>query len=164
MKRCPTCNRTYDDAVRFCLDDGATLERDGVSAQPTMTMPAQPAFQPPPPPTLVMASNPSMSTPRTLANIFIAPARAFASFQDVTTFSPAAVRFLVALPILLLAAIIYNAMYLVRIDPATVGRAALEATPRTANLPPEAKERALQMMQNPTYRLVTSGMTFVRVI
>ncbi|HEX8844162.1 MAG TPA: hypothetical protein VF791_05940 [Pyrinomonadaceae bacterium] len=32
MKRCPTCRRTYpDDAQNFCLDDGTTLVRAGVS-------------------------------------------------------------------------------------------------------------------------------------
>ncbi len=42
MKQCPTCNRTYsDEALRFCLDDGATLERLGSSDVPTLTMPAE---------------------------------------------------------------------------------------------------------------------------
>jgi foldase protein PrsA len=40
MKQCPTCNRTYDDAaLRFCLEDGATLVRLDSSDPPTMTMP-----------------------------------------------------------------------------------------------------------------------------
>jgi hypothetical protein len=164
MKTCPACHRSYDDEIRFCLEDGTTLERIGAPASPTWTMPAPPGFQAPPPPTLVMPVEPSMSTGGALLNIFIAPARAFASFRDVTTFSPAAVRFLVALPILLITLVVYNAMYLVRVSPERVGRVALEASPHSADLSPEAKERAVQMMQNPTYRLVASGMTFVRII
>ena len=73
MKTCPTCNHAYDDAVRFCLADGATLVRSDQAASPSMTMPAQPASQASqPPPTLQMtlAAKPSMSVARTLTHGF----------------------------------------------------------------------------------------------
>jgi hypothetical protein len=41
MKRCPQCNRTYEDAKNFCLQDGTPLVGDAPAAQP----PPQP--QPP---------------------------------------------------------------------------------------------------------------------
>ncbi|MGQ0762897.1 MAG: YIP1 family protein [Acidobacteriota bacterium] len=164
MKRCPACNREYDDAVRFCLEDGSTLVRSADSSEPTMTMPAAPEFRSPPPPTLVMPVEPSMSTPLTLANIFIAPARAFASFRDVTTFSPAAIRFLIAAPIIVAAVVAYNVIYLAGVGPARVNRAAMEASPRLASLSREEKERALKLVDNPAYRTINFAMAFGRLI
>lgn len=164
MKKCPTCSREYDDEVRFCLEDGTTLERTDQSARPTMTMPAQPAFRPPPPPTLVIPVEPSMSAGRTLLNIFIAPARAFASFRDLTTFTPAAVRFLIAAPIILVAVVAYNAIYPLRVGQANIARAAIEASPRLSQLPPEQQERAVQMADNPAFRTITLVMGFGTLI
>src|SRR5205809_553853 len=103
MKTCPTCNRTYADALRFCLQDGATLVRAEQGAGPTMTMPAQPAFQPPPPPTLQMPARPSMSVGGTLTRAFFVPGRVFDSFRELMTLSPAVVRFLIAAAIILIA-------------------------------------------------------------
>lgn len=164
MKKCPACNREYDDEVRFCLEDGATLVRTAESGQPTMTMPVAHGFQPPPPPTLVMPKAPSMPVGRTLLNIFVAPGRALTSFRDVTTFSPAAVRFLIAAPIILIAIIAYNALYLVRIGSDNITRAGVEATRNLRNLPPDQKERAIQMAQNPAYRGITLVMSFGQMI
>jgi hypothetical protein len=164
MKKCPACNREYADEVRFCLEDGMTLVRAGESNQATMTMPAAPEFRPPPSPTLAMPTTPSMSVGRTLLNIFVAPARAFASFRDVTTFTPAAVRFLVAAPIIVAAMVAYNVIYPALIGSGNIARAAIEATPRMSNLPPETKERALQMTQNPTFHVITAVMGFGRLV
>ena len=163
MKKCPACNREYDDEVRFCLDDGETLVRVAESGSPTMTMPAAPDFRPPPP-TLVMPTTPSMSVGGTLLNIFIAPAKAFASFRDVTTFSPAAIRFLVAAPIILVAVVAYNVIYLTRVGPGNIHRAAMEASPRLSSLAPEEKERELKMVENPTFQTITYAMAFGRLI
>src|SRR6185503_9372230 len=129
MKRCPACNREYDDEVRFCLEDGTTLVRSAESRQPTMTMPAAPDFRPPPPPTLIMPTAPSMPVGRTLLNIFIAPARAFASFQDVRTFGPAAVRFVLAAVIIVASLVIYAATYQAYFGLTAITQAAIEATP-----------------------------------
>ncbi len=164
MKKCPACNREYADEVRFCLEDGATLVRAGESNQATMTMPAAPEFRPPPPPTLIMLTAPSMSVGRTLLNTFVAPGRALTSFRDVTTFSPAAVRFLIAAPIILIAVLAYHALYLARMGSDNITRAAVEATRNLRNLPPDQKERAIQMTQNPAYRGITLAMSFGQMI
>ncbi len=40
MKTCPSCRRAYEDeSLVFCLDDGARLERKGVDANATLTLP-----------------------------------------------------------------------------------------------------------------------------
>ena len=86
MKRCPTCNRTFDeDWLAFCTEDGATLvdalstpppseppptmrisaaPQTDPSAQPTLDLPgsytlpkpAVQAWQPPPPPSVMTAT------------------------------------------------------------------------------------------------------------
>lgn len=164
MKKCPACNREYADEVRFCLEDGATLVRAGESNQATMTMPAAPEFRPPPAPTLVMPTAPSMSVGRTLLNIFVAPSRALTSFRDVTTFTPAAVRFLIAAPIILIAVLAYNVLYPARMGTGNITRAAVEATRNLRNLPPDQKESAIQMAQNPAYRGITLVMSLGQMI
>ena len=155
MKICPTCNRTYPDAIRFCLEDGTTLVRSEQSAGPTMTMPAQAAFQTPPPPTLQMTTKPSLSVIRTLTNIFFAPGRVFDSFRELNTFSPAAVRFIIAAVIIVIAAVAYNAAYVASIGSAQITRATMEVSPQTARMPAEQKERALQMQQTPAFQAFT---------
>jgi hypothetical protein len=141
MKKCPTCNREYDDQVRSCLEDGATLTRaDQIPTQP------------------------SMSAGRTLVNVFIAPARAFGSFRNVTTFSPAAIRFLIAAPIIIVAVVAYNVIYPARIGPENIARAAMEASPHLARFSKEQQERALQMTQNPAFQTITIVMTFGRLV
>jgi hypothetical protein len=49
MKRCPTCNRTYeDDALSFCLSDGSSLIKDEPYA-PAPVEPPPAVFTPPAP-------------------------------------------------------------------------------------------------------------------
>lgn len=164
MKRCPACNRQYDDEVRFCLEDGTTLLPTGPSAAATLTMPAQPGVQPATPPAVQLSAEPSMSVGGTLANIFIAPARAFTSFRDVTTFAPTAVRLLIAAAIILVALIAYNALYLTWIGYENIARAAVEASPRISELPPETRERTLQITQNPFFRIMNLVTNLGRII
>jgi len=38
MKRCPTCQKTFDDAMRFCQTDGTPLVADEAPADPYKTM------------------------------------------------------------------------------------------------------------------------------
>jgi len=38
MKRCPTCQKTFDDAMRFCQTDGTPLVADETPADPYKTM------------------------------------------------------------------------------------------------------------------------------
>jgi hypothetical protein len=59
MKRCPTCNREYDDELRFCLEDGTSLVTDGVAptvAAPTVVYPTSEAI----PPTITQAARPDV--------------------------------------------------------------------------------------------------------
>ena len=165
MKICPTCNRTYADALRFCLEDGVTLVRSEQSPGPTMTMPAQAAFQPPPPPpTLQMTTKPSLSIIRTLATVFFAPGRVFDSFRELTTFGPAAARWAIAAAIIVIAVVTYNVAYVATIGSAQMTRAAMEVSPQTAKLSEEQKERALQMQQTPAFQTFTLVTRFGGVI
>src|SRR5882762_6486504 len=69
MKRCPTCNRSFDDdTLSFCLEDGTPLVRDGASradSQETIVSPP-PSFVPPadtgPPPTQTFGQLPGKAT------------------------------------------------------------------------------------------------------
>ena len=48
MKRCPTCNRTYeDDALSFCLSDGSSLIKDDTFAPSPVEPPPGVAAPPP---------------------------------------------------------------------------------------------------------------------
>src|SRR6516164_8581274 len=38
MKRCPTCQKTFDDAMRFCQTDGTPLIEEAAPADPYKTM------------------------------------------------------------------------------------------------------------------------------
>lgn len=167
MKKCPTCHRDYDDSIRFCLEDGATLTRVDQSPQPTMTMPAQPAFRPPPP-TLQMPVKPSMSIIKTLTHIFFAPHRVFNSFRDLTTFGPAAVRFLIAAAIIIVAVLAYNVHYFAQIGFKEIARASMEASPRMAErmaeLPLEQQERTRRVQESPSVKAITLAFRFGWVI
>lgn len=48
MKRCPSCQRTYPDDTKFCLQDGAPLADAPASFGSTFGREGQPAEQPPP--------------------------------------------------------------------------------------------------------------------
>ncbi len=66
MKRCPVCNRTYtDDALSFCLDDGAPLASAAPSTpsyDPNATLVYQPGRETTPQPTV--ASQPGQAPPQ----------------------------------------------------------------------------------------------------
>jgi hypothetical protein len=165
MKTCPACNRVYDDVIRFCLEDGVTLARVDQSPNPTMTMPAQaPFLPPPPPPTLQMQVEPSVSTLGTLPRIFFSPGRVFDSFRELQTFSPAAIRFVIGAAIIVLALVGYNALYMARIGTEQIGRAGMAISPQAARLPPEQRERALQMQQTPAFQAFTLFTRFGTII
>ena len=69
-------------------------------------------------------------------------------------------RFLVAAAIIVIAVVTYSAAYLSVIGSEKFGRASIEASPRTANLPVEQKERALQMQQSPAFQAFALIMRF----
>jgi hypothetical protein len=64
MKRCPSCNRAYDDdSMRFCLDDGTSLVTAGIVptiASPTLVLPTSEEN----PPTLTQAARPDVPPPK----------------------------------------------------------------------------------------------------
>jgi hypothetical protein len=107
-----------------------------------------------------MPVKPSMSAGRTLLNIFVAPGRALTSFREVTAFSPAAVRVLIAAPIILIALLVYTALYLALVGQVNIARAALETSRQMSSVSPEQKEQAIRIMENPTYRVINLIMTF----
>lgn len=50
MKRCPTCKKTFDDSLAFCLDDGSPLAAETrPDSEPTIVSPSPQPVQPPPP-------------------------------------------------------------------------------------------------------------------
>ena len=42
MKKCPICERTFDDGMRFCQTDGTPLVDDAPALDPYKTMVAKP--------------------------------------------------------------------------------------------------------------------------
>lgn len=50
MKRCPTCNRTYDDAEAFCSADATPLVSEAAASEPEATIAVPPAASELPPP------------------------------------------------------------------------------------------------------------------
>lgn len=105
-----------------------------------------------------------MSVIKTLTHVFFLPGRVFDSFRELTTFSPAAVRFLIAAPIIVIAVVAYNVAYLASIGSEKIARASMEASPQIARMPAEQKERAFQMQQNPTFQAITLIMRFGQLI
>lgn len=61
MKRCPTCNRTFEDDLKFCLDDGTILTIDSSDRKATSPFANQPTYGSRP-------SNDPFQTPQGLAN------------------------------------------------------------------------------------------------
>src|SRR2546427_6216832 len=69
MKRCPQCNRTYDDdALSFCLDDGSPLVSTTApsSFDPSATVQYPQSRETTPPPTIAYSgATPSLTPPLT---------------------------------------------------------------------------------------------------
>ena len=69
MKRCPQCNRTYDDdALSFCLDDGSPLVSTSTpsSFDPSATVQYPQSHETSPPPTIAYpGATPSLTPPPT---------------------------------------------------------------------------------------------------
>src|SRR5438552_17330199 len=67
MKRCPQCNRTYDDdALSFCLDDGSPLVSTSApsSFDPSATVQYPQSRETSPPPTIAYPGpTPSLTPP-----------------------------------------------------------------------------------------------------
>jgi hypothetical protein len=66
--------------------------------------------------------------------------------------------------IILIAVVAYTVLYPLRMGPENIARASIEASPKTANLPAEQKERSIQMMQKPEFRAATVGLGLALLI
>lgn len=78
MKRCPQCNRTYEDAKNFCLQDGTPLVGDAPAAPPPPppdTAPFQSASSSSPPPAAPSAWSQAGSWQQQPTNLSGAPMR-----------------------------------------------------------------------------------------
>jgi ketosteroid isomerase-like protein len=89
MKRCPTCNRTYtDDTLRFCLEDGAALVRDGQGFVPdpeaTLVSEAShgPRDVPGPPPTELFGQRGAKTLAVANSGLTVPPARPTETYGD----------------------------------------------------------------------------------
>ena len=101
-----------------------------------------------------------MSVGGTLTRAFFAPGRVFDSLRELITFSPAAVRFLIAAAIILIAVVAYNTIFLASLGSEQIARASMEVSPQVAKLSPDQKERALQMQQSPAFQAFSLAMRF----
>src|SRR5436305_1990742 len=97
MKRCPKCNREFDDELRFCLEDGTALVGDGIAptvAAPTMVLPTPQEM----PPTMTQAARPDVpALPR------LAATRMAADVEAADASNPGASRTVIIIGVLLVA-------------------------------------------------------------
>lgn len=105
MKHCPKCKREYeDDSLRFCLEDGAPLDRQDVSptsAEPTMVLPVNE----PGPTTISSVARPDVPLPaaRGTKKVYVDPTHDSASPVSP---APGTVRIIIA--VLFIAGLIVN--------------------------------------------------------
>ena len=97
------------------------------------------------PPPQVGADAPTMSTPETLSGIFFEPGRTFEALR-------ARPRFLVATLITALAIIAFTATFFTKISYEEMIRSAIENSPRTQQMSPEERERAIAMQSKPVFK------------
>jgi hypothetical protein len=90
---------------------------------------------------------PVMSTPETLTNIFFEPGRVFEALR-------ARPRFLVAGLIVLLSITAYTIALYQRVGYENFIRSAIESSPQSANMPPDQKERVIEMQSGPVFKAV----------
>ena len=102
MKRCPKCNREFDDELRFCLEDGTGLISDGMAptvAAPTMVLPTGQEM----PPTMTQAARPDVPPPPHLAATGIATDDEAAGIS-----SPGASRTVIIIRVVLVAGLLFS--------------------------------------------------------
>jgi hypothetical protein len=63
MKRCPSCNRTYDDSQAFCSTDATPLVSEAAASDPEATIAAPPASDLPPTQVATTAQTPGYQQP-----------------------------------------------------------------------------------------------------
>ena len=102
MKRCPKCNREFDDELRFCLEDGTALVSDEMPstvAAPTMVLPTHEAT----PPTLTQAARPDVPPPP-----HVAATKTATNLGAVSVGSSAASRTIIIIGVLLVAGLLFS--------------------------------------------------------
>lgn len=108
-------------------------------------------FQPPPPDYPPAAgeqpTGPQMSVGQTLTSIFFEPTRTFESLR-------ARPRFLVAMVISIVAIMAFTVLFLQRVGYERITRAAIENSPRAADLSPEQREQQIQMQTKPVFKII----------
>ncbi len=88
----------------------------------------------------------TMSTPQTLTGIFFEPGRTFEALRVRP-------RFLVAALILLVTFMLFQVLFIQRIGGyEAFVRGQIEASPRTAELPPDQKEQAIELQTKPVFK------------
>jgi hypothetical protein len=102
MKRCPKCNREFDDELHFCLEDGTALvgdEMPATVAAPTMVLPTQPEA----PPTLTQPVRPDVPAPPHLA-----AARVATNVEAASAGNSGASRAVITIGVLLVAGLLFS--------------------------------------------------------
>jgi thioredoxin 1 len=113
MKRCPTCDRTFEDSFTFCLIDGSVLSAP-FDLKATLTVPAPRQTEPPPTEVLPPEEEIEQETPPTVASprpepepqaevvsTIVAPAPAFKSPEQKVSLAQPARRSGRSLPLVL---------------------------------------------------------------
>ena len=103
--------------------------------------------QAPAPSTSTPSDAPLMSTPETLSNIFFEPGRTF----DALRWRP---RFLVAGIIIALSVMAFTFLLYQRIGFENMVRQAIEASPRTAEMPAEQREQIITMQTGTVFKTI----------
>jgi hypothetical protein len=102
MKRCPKCNREFDDELRFCLEDGTALlgdEMPSTVAAETMVLPTSEET----PPTITQAARADIPSLRPLAATRLATDK-----RAATSDSAGASRTLIIICVLLGAGLLFS--------------------------------------------------------
>lgn len=109
-------------------------------------------WQPPPPPNVPLndaeqITGPQMSVGQTLTGIFFEPTKTFESLR-------ARPRFLIATVITIVAIMAFFTLFYQRIGQEKIVRAAIENSPRAADLSPEQREQQIQMQTKPIVKAI----------
>jgi hypothetical protein len=99
---------------------------------------------------------PVMSTGETLTNIFFEPGRVFEALR-------ARPRFLIAGLIILLSITAYTISLYQRVGYENFIRSTIESSPQSANMPPDQKERVIEMQSGPVFKAVNYASPLIGV-
>lgn len=117
------------------------------------------SFQPPPPPRMPeseLPTGPTMSTGETLVNIFFEPGSVFQSLRDRP-------RFLVAGLILIAVTMAFTILFFQRVGYENAMREAIENSPRSSQMSPEQKEKALDLYRKPYVKALSFAIPVIGI-